>query len=99
MTTTTPPVSKRFFHLDDGAEYFVIALSQEHAEQILRDAGIDFSAEGLPYDEAKTRGLLSWREIFQEEAQTARVHLNDQPGENPVPLTQCAAGDWFCSEW
>jgi hypothetical protein len=98
-TLDTDNSAKRFFKLDDGADYLVVARSPEHAEQILRDTGLEFSTEGLPYDAAKARGLLSWEELPADRALTKLVHLNDQTGDNPVPLTQCEIGDWFCSEW
>ena len=72
--------TKRFFRLADGADYLVVARSPEHAEQILRDTGLEFCAEGLPYDEAKERGLLSWEELSTERAATKRVFLSDRTG-------------------
>jgi hypothetical protein len=91
--------TKRFFKLADGADYLVVARSPEHAEQILRNTDLEFCAEGLPYNEAKERDLLSWEELPADRAATRRVYLSDRAGENPVSLSQCAIGDWFCSEW
>jgi len=97
--TTSENAARRFFQLDDGTSYFIVARSPEHAEQIMREAGVEFSAEGLPYDTAKIRGLLSWQEMSADHALIRHVHLNDGAGNGPVPLTQCEIGDWFCSEW
>lgn len=91
--------TKRFFEFTDGTDYLVVAWSPEHAGQILRDAGLEFSAEGLPYDEARDRGLLSWEELPLDQVAATHVHLNDRPSDSPVPLAQCEIGDWFCSEW
>lgn len=77
----------------------MVAQSQEPAEQILHNVGIEFSTEGLPYNEAKIRGLLSWREMSAEQALSQRVYLYDRTSDSPVPMTQCEIGDWFCSEW
>ncbi len=90
---------KRFFEMDDGgADYIVVALGQEHAERIMRNAGIDF-ADGVSYDTAKENGLIRWEEMPKERAIAKRVHRNDGDGQDPVPLVQCEIGDWFCSEW
>lgn len=97
---TNLPATKHFFVLDDdGADYLVVANSPEHAEQILRDAGIEFTAEGLPYDVAKSRNLLSWKEINIKRATELQVHLNEGSTGDLTPLVQCEIGAWFCSEW
>lgn len=99
MSTVRPPSTKRFFKLYDGADYFVVARTPEHAEQILQDAGLEFCAEGLPYATAKANGLLAWEELPADQSITKREYLNDRTGDSPVPLAQCEIGDWFCSEW
>lgn len=62
------------------------------AEQILRDASLEFSARDLPYDTAKARSLLSWEELPVDRAITKLVCLNDLRGDSPVPLAQCEIG-------
>jgi hypothetical protein len=88
---------KRFFHLDDGgAEYLVVARNQEHAEQIMRDSGIEFSDPSAPYDDA--RDALIWIEMGTDDvARRMRCHTESDRGV--IPLVDAELGDWFCSEW
>lgn len=97
--TLTPPV-KRYFHLDDGdIDYTVIARDLEHAEQIMREAGIEFLDPSVSYDEAKASGAFDWCEMSADRIARTKVHRQEAGKPDPVPLTDCDMGDWFCSEW
>lgn len=92
------PLQKRFFELDDGAYYLVVAHDPEHAVEIVRAAGIDFTCFGIPYDEAIARGDMFWRELSAADvARHERVHTQDDRGI--IPLADARVGEWFCSEW
>jgi hypothetical protein len=91
---------KRFFDMDDGdVSYTVVANDLEHAEQIMRDAGIEFLDPSVPYDEARASGAFDWSEMSTEQVARTRVHRCEAGQPDPVPLVDCEIGDWFCSEW
>ncbi|MGE5803370.1 MAG: hypothetical protein ACM358_14080 [Gemmatimonadota bacterium] len=91
---------KRFFDLDDGdVSYTVVARDPEHAEQIMRDAGIEFLDPSRSYDEAKASGAFAWSEMSAEQVASTKVHRCEAGQRDPVPLADCDIGDWFCSEW
>jgi hypothetical protein len=99
MTTMT--TDKRFFHVDDGgASYYLVARDLDHAKQLLRDAGVEFTAEdgdSHPIDAPEVADVR-WREISVADAATRRVWLGDSGGAPQVALAACAIGDWFTSE-
>jgi len=88
-------VIKRYFAMDDGADYVVVAQDMAHAEQILRDAQIEFGQWGKSYDECKADGDISWEEMTDQEVQNAKVDIDGVS----TPLVDCNLGDWFCSEF
>ena len=88
---------RRYFQMNDGATYTIVAISHEHAEQILRDSGSEFGQWGRPYDEAKAAGELSWEEMHDEQVWRTHVYIDD--GRTRRPLCSMKPGDWFCSEW
>jgi len=96
MTTT-----KRFFYVGDGgASYYLVARDLDHAKQLLRDSGIEFTDEGgdsWPID-APEVAFVEWREISAQDAATRRVWLGDGGGAPEAALAACEVGDWFTSE-
>jgi len=97
---STGVTTKRFFDLDDGyVDYTVVARDLEHAEQIMRDAGIEFLDPSVSYDEAKASGAFDWSEMPNEQVARTKVHRCEAGRPDPVPLADCDIGDWFCSEW
>lgn len=91
---------KRFFNLeDDHANYVVVARDLEHAEQIMRETGIEFSYPSVSYDEAKASGVFDWSEMSDERVASTRVHRQEAEHPDPVPLAASDVGDWFCSEF
>jgi len=93
-----PPLAKRFFELDDGVYYLVVAYDQKHAVEIMRSAGIEFTRHGVPYDVAMARGDMCWEELSPDEvAKHGRCHTQDDRGV--IPLCDANIGEWFCSEW
>ena len=94
--------SKRFFHADDGgATYYLVANDMEHAKQLLRDSGVEFTAEdGYSYPiDAPEVATASWREISAQDAARKRVWLGDNGAAPQSVLAACAVGDWFTSEF
>ena len=99
MTTAT--VDKRFFHVDDGgASYYLVAKDLEHAKQLLRDSGVEFTAEdGFSYPiDAVEVAEVEWREISAQDAARKRVMLGDDGTPPQSVLSACNLGDWFTSE-
>jgi hypothetical protein len=92
---------KRFFCVDDGgASYYLVARDLEHAKQILRDTGLEFTSEDgdtYPID-APEVASVAWCEISAADAATKRVWLGDDGGPPQVALAACEIGDWFTSE-
>jgi hypothetical protein len=94
-------VGKRFFHVDDGgASYYLVARDLGHAKQLLRDCGLEFTAdsgESYPID-APEVAHVEWTEISAHAAAERRVWLGvDGAGPQSV-LAACEIGDWFTSE-
>jgi len=92
---------KRFFVVDDGgASYCLVARDLEHAKQLLRDAGVEFTSDdgnSHPIDAPVVAGI-GWREISAEDAAKKRVRLGDDGAPPQSVLAACAIGDWFTSE-
>ena len=97
MTTT----DKRYFHVDDGgASYYLVARDLDHAKQILRECGMELTAEDgdtYPIDAPEVAGV-EWREISPQDAARRRVWLGDDGAGPQSVLAACAIGDWFTSE-
>lgn len=95
------PGHKRFFLVDDGgASYCLVATDLEHAKQLLRDAGVEFTADdGNSYlvDAPEVAGV-EWREISAHDAAKKRVWLGDDGNPPQSVLAACQIGDWFTSE-
>lgn len=96
------PEVKRFFHVDDGGDSFtIVARDVEHAKQVLRDHGVEFTKDdgySAPIDHPEFASL-EWREMSPAWVRRTRVHLDDNPKSTPVSLAECALGDFFSSEW
>jgi hypothetical protein len=93
--------SKRFFHVDDGgASYYLVAVGLGHAKQLLRDCGVEFTAEdGFSYPiDAPEVADVEWREISAQDAAKKRVMLGDDGAPPQSVLAACNLGDWFTSE-
>lgn len=97
----TVAISKRFFHVDDGgASYYLVARDLDHAKQLLRDSGVEFTSEdGNSYliDDPHVAGV-EWREIDAEDAAKKHVWLGDGGAPPQSALSTCDLGDWFTSE-
>jgi hypothetical protein len=93
---------KRFFHVDDGgASFFLVARDLEHAKQLLRDAGVEFTSEAgdsYPIDAPEVATAV-WREISLQDAENKYVWLGDNGGAPRAALAACDLGDWFTSEF
>ena len=92
---------KRFFHADDGgASYYLVARDLDHAKQLLRDSGVEFTAEdGFSYPiDAPEVAEVEWREVSAQAAARKRVMLGDDGTPPQSVLAACAIGDWFTSE-
>jgi hypothetical protein len=92
---------KRFFSVDDGgASYYLVARDLEHAKQLLRDSGVEFTADdGDSYaiDAPEVAGV-EWHEISAQDAAKKRVRLGEDGAPPESVLAACALGDWFTSE-
>lgn len=88
---------KRYFHLDDEyCTYTVVATDLGHARKIIDESGAEFGDPSVRLEDAAARGDdLHWSEVSAEDAATITVF--DDP--HTRPLTECALGDWFCSEY
>jgi len=90
-------MSKRFFDVEDGgASYTIVALDLEHAKQILRDHGVEFTKDDgntAPIDDSAFADL-EWCERSPE---GRHVFLDD--GCNRIALADATLGDFFCSEY
>lgn len=99
MSTTV--ADKRFFFVDDGgASYYLVARDLAHAKQLLRDSGVEFTADdgdSYPIDAPQVAGV-EWREISAADAARKRVWLGDDGAPPQSVLAACPIGDWFTSE-
>ena len=97
----TPSFGKRFFHVDDGgASYYLVAQDLEHAKQLLRDSGVEFTSDDgddHPIDAPEVAGV-EWRELSAQDAAKKRVCLGDDGSAPRSVLSACEIGDWFTSE-
>lgn len=92
---------KRFFHVDDGgASYCLVARGLDHAKQLLRDSGVEFTAEdGFSYPiDAPQVAAVEWRDMSAHDAAKKRVWLGDDGTPPQSVLAACEIGDWFTSE-
>jgi hypothetical protein len=93
---------KRFFHVNDGGtSYCLVAQGLDHAKQLLRDAGVEFTADdgySYPIDAAEV-ATIEWREISAQDAARKRVWLGDDGAPPQSVLAACKVGDWFTSEY
>lgn len=92
---------KRFFYVNDGgASYYLVARGLEHAKQLLRDSGVEFTADdGDSYAiDAPEVAEVRWHEISAQDAARKRVRLGDDGAPPESVLAACAIGDWFTSE-
>lgn len=91
---------KRFFAVDDGGDsYTIVARDVEHAKQILRDHGVEFTkddGDSAPIDHPEF-AALKWHEISAERVARTTVFLDD--GRNKIPLVDAELGDFFSSEF
>lgn len=101
MTTTTDMTDKRFFCVDDGgASYYLVERDLPRAKQLLREAGVEFTADdgdSYPID-APEVASVEWREISAQAAAQKRVRLGDDGAPPESVLAACEIGDWFSSE-
>ena len=92
---------KRFFSADDGgASYWLVARDLDHAKQLLRDAGVEFTSEdgdSYPIDAPEVADAV-WREVSAQDAAKKRVRLGDDGAPPESVLAACELGDWFTSE-
>ncbi len=98
----TLQADKRYFYVDDGgASYFLVARDLPHAKQLLRDHGVEFTADdGASYPiDAPEVADVSWREIPAQDAARKRVWLGDNGAPPQSVLAACDLGDWFTSEF
>lgn len=99
---TIAMTDKRFFYADDGgASYYLVARDLDHAKQLLRDAGVEFTADdGGSYSiDAPEVASAVWREISTADAAKRRVWIGDSGAPPESVLAACAIGDWFTSEF
>lgn len=97
----TIEAEKRFFSVDDGgASYYFVASNLEHAKQLLRDVGVEFTAEdGFSYPiDAPEVAEVEWREMSAQDAARKRVRLGEDGAPPESVLAACQIGDWFTSE-
>lgn len=99
---------KRFFVIDDGGvDYWIVAFDMEGAKAAVK--GVDFG-DGCSLDDAIRAGMTEIEEISAERAAAVRCHIEEDvdadrrkarmaAGRNPIPLSECDVGEWFCSEW
>jgi hypothetical protein len=94
--------TKRYFTVDDGGcDYTIVARDVEHAKQIMRDSGVEFTKEdgdSAPVDDPAFDSL-EWVELLGERLYKIRVHQDDNASGPTVPLIDCNLGDWFSSEF
>lgn len=97
----TIAVDKRFFSVDDGgASYYLVARDLEHAKQLLRDTGVEFTADdgdSYPIDAPEVAAVV-WHEISAQDAARKRVRLGEDGAPPESVLAACQLGDWFTSE-
>jgi hypothetical protein len=92
---------KRFFHVDDGgASYYLVSRDLEHAKQLLRESGVEFTADdGWTYPiDAPEVSDVEWREISWQDAARKGVMLGEDGRPPRSVLAACEIGDWFTSE-
>ncbi len=97
--------TKRYFGVDDhvnggGVDYTIVARDQAHAKQLLIEAGVEFCDEnGMshPVNDPRVQDV-HWWEIEPARAAKIQCHHDDNPKSPTTPLTECAIGDWFCTE-
>jgi hypothetical protein len=97
----TDSTNKHFFYVNDGgASYYLVARDVVHAKELLRDSGVEFTADdgdSYPIDAAQVADV-EWREISAQDAARRRVWLGDDGTPPQSVLAACKIGDWFSSE-
>ena len=84
----------RYFECDDtGCRWYIVAVNQDHAAELLRRNCDAFGPEQVPFGLA----TLTWRELTAEDAAHKRCHRDD--GVAPVALSVCDLGECFSTEW
>lgn len=93
-----PSDGRRFFTVNDGgATYFLVARTVDHARQLLRDSGVEFTDDDLcsaSVDDPRFAHLV-WTELTADRAAEIVTHGED----GTRPLSERELGDWFCTEW
>ena len=96
------PRTKRFFHVDDdGDAFWIVAWDLDHAKQLLRDCGVELTAEdgcSRPIDHPDV-AHYEWKEISVERAAKIRCQRDDRYDSATVALSECVVGEWFSREW
>lgn len=99
---------KKFFVIDDGGvDYWIVAPDMDSAKDTV--GGVEFG-DGQTLDAAILSGNTSIEEMNADVAAKVRCHIEEDEnadrmrarlaaGRNPIPLTECEIGEWFCSEW
>ncbi len=99
---TTAISTKHFFQAaDGGASYYLVAHDLDHAKQLLRDSGVEFTSDdgsSHPIDAPEVADA-TWRELSAEDAAKKRVWLGDDGGTPEAMLAACEIGDWFTTEF
>ena len=84
----------RYFQCDDsGRTWYIVAVNQDHASELLRRNCDSFGQEGVPFGLAN----LTWSELTADQIAEKRAYRDD--GVESVPLSECHIGECFSTEW